>query len=79
MDTPWQTAVGGDLQLPETQGKRTPFTRFFSWYLGRLNRAAQKDVSLSVAFQQVVNLIQPPQSLFAPRLAAKIFWLNLTR
>jgi 2-polyprenyl-6-methoxyphenol hydroxylase-like FAD-dependent oxidoreductase len=77
VDIAWSTAVGADLQFPETKGKRTPLNRFSSWYMARLIRAAHQDPSLRIAFLQVTNLIQPPQSLLAPRLAAKVFWRSL--
>lgn len=74
IDIAWATAVGADLQFPQTAGKRTLLTRFSSWYMARLVLAARRDHELRTAFLNVTNLLQPPQSLLAPRLALKVFF-----
>jgi 2-polyprenyl-6-methoxyphenol hydroxylase-like FAD-dependent oxidoreductase len=73
IDIAWTTAVGADLKFPETQARRTPITRVMTWYMDRLIVATHHDPDLRAAFLEVTNLIQPPQSLLAPRVAAKVF------
>ena len=66
IDIPWSIAVGNDLRMPETSGRRTLGVRFTNWYLARFHRAAHRDPALSVAFQRVSNLLAAPSSLLTP-------------
>lgn len=66
VDTPWMTAVGNDLRVPETVGPRNPAVRAINAYMARLHRAAHTDDALAIAFMQVGNLLAPPSQLFAP-------------
>jgi 2-polyprenyl-6-methoxyphenol hydroxylase-like FAD-dependent oxidoreductase len=73
IDTPWQIAVGSDLQHPEVKGVRPAQVRFFNWYIAKLYRAAQRDLVLSQTFLQVANLNQPPTALLHPRIALRVW------
>lgn len=66
VDTPWMTAVGNDLRMPETVGPRSPVVRAINAYMARLHRVAHTDDALATAFMQVGNLLAPPSQLFAP-------------
>ena len=56
---------------PESQ-VREPWYRFLNWYVAELHVSAQNDTGLAMAFQNVTNLLDPPQSLLRPRLAARV-------
>jgi 2-polyprenyl-6-methoxyphenol hydroxylase-like FAD-dependent oxidoreductase len=69
---PWSVSVTADLRFPHVQGERTRAVRFLNWYIARLHRVAERDGAAGKAFLRVANLIDPPQRLFAPTMAAKV-------
>jgi flavin-dependent dehydrogenase len=79
VDIPWSIAVGNDLRMPETTGKRTPAVRFINWYVSKLHRAGHRDIACSLAFHRVANLMAPPESLMRPSIVWKVFRGNLSR
>ncbi|HEY8491058.1 MAG TPA: monooxygenase [Dehalococcoidia bacterium] len=79
VDSPWQIAVGGDLRIPEVEGKRTPMVRFINWYVDRVHVAARHDPVVARAFQRVSNLVAPPPSLLRPGVALRVLRGNLRR
>jgi 2-polyprenyl-6-methoxyphenol hydroxylase-like FAD-dependent oxidoreductase len=72
LDIPWQIVVSGDLRFPDAQGRRTPAIRFTNAYLARLHRAAHRDPVVARAFNDVANLLAPPQSLMRPRVVWRV-------
>jgi 2-polyprenyl-6-methoxyphenol hydroxylase-like FAD-dependent oxidoreductase len=77
IDVPWQIAVGADLRFDHVTGKRTAKVRFVNRYLSRLHVAAERDPVLGTAFLRVVNLVDRPESLLAPRIAWRVLRGNL--
>ncbi len=77
IDIPWQIGVGSDLRFPEAEGKRTQTIRFTNAYIERLHRAAHCDPVVARAFNEVVNLLAPPQSLMRPGIVWRVFRGNL--
>jgi 2-polyprenyl-6-methoxyphenol hydroxylase-like FAD-dependent oxidoreductase len=75
--SPWKIAANNDLRMPATRGKRTLMGRFSNWYIARLHRAAQHDVTLFFAFLDVINLTLKPEGLLTPRLAWRVLRGNL--
>jgi 2-polyprenyl-6-methoxyphenol hydroxylase-like FAD-dependent oxidoreductase len=72
IDIPWGTAVGSDLRLAETVGKRTLNVRFINWYVAQLHKAGHTDAVAAAAFLRVAQLVAPPTGIFAPTIAARI-------
>jgi 2-polyprenyl-6-methoxyphenol hydroxylase-like FAD-dependent oxidoreductase len=72
IDGPWDIAVGGDLRFPGVQGRRTPRVRMVNAYLRRLHVAAEHDPEVGRAFLRVVNLVDRPERLLAPAVAARV-------
>jgi len=72
IDVPWDMAVGADLRFPHIEGRRTPRVRLLNAYIARLHVAAEADPVVGNAFLRVTNLVAPPQSLFAPRILARV-------
>jgi 2-polyprenyl-6-methoxyphenol hydroxylase-like FAD-dependent oxidoreductase len=72
IDTPWQVAVGSDLQHPAVQGRRPLQLRFFNWYIAKLFRAAQTDILLTTRFLEMLNMVRQPASLLEPRVALHV-------
>jgi 2-polyprenyl-6-methoxyphenol hydroxylase-like FAD-dependent oxidoreductase len=79
VDAPWAMAAGNDLRMPDVPGKKTVMGRLLHWYLAKLNMAARYDMSAVIAFQKAKNLLAPPQSLFEPRLVAKVLSAAFSR
>jgi 2-polyprenyl-6-methoxyphenol hydroxylase-like FAD-dependent oxidoreductase len=77
VEIPWSIAVGGDLRIPETVGRRTAGTKLVNWYISKLHRAAHTDPVAALAFHRVGNLLAPPPSLMHPRVAVRVLWENL--
>jgi hypothetical protein len=77
IDNPWQIAVSSDLRFPEVEGKRTPGMRLINAYMPWLHRAAHRDPVVARTFQDVVGLIEPPQSLIRPRILWRVLRGNL--
>ncbi len=67
VDIPWQMAAGEDFRYAETEGKKAPGTDFINAYGARLHRGTHSDPYLLIEFLKVMNLMQPPTSLFHPR------------
>lgn len=72
LDSPWSIAAGSDLAYPEVEGKRAPAMRLVAQYLDRLLYAAREDTVLNIAFQRVTNLMDPPSSLFQPKIVLRV-------
>jgi len=77
VDIPWSIAVGNDLRMPETTGKRTAALRFINWYVSKLHRAGHHDEECSLAFHRVANLMAPPESLMRPSIVWRVIRGNL--
>ncbi len=77
IDIPWQIVVGSDLRFPEAEGKRTRAIRFMNAYIERLHRAAHCDPVVARSFNEVVNLLAPPQSLMRPSIVWRVLRGNL--
>ncbi len=75
VDIPWAIATGEDLCYPQVEGRRPPGFRMLSRYLRRVHALASKDPAVCRKFFDVLNLLAPPASLMAPRVA----WRVLTR
>jgi 2-polyprenyl-6-methoxyphenol hydroxylase-like FAD-dependent oxidoreductase len=79
IDTPWQIAVGSDLQHPQVQGKRTAQVRFINWYIAKLYKAAESDSVLATIFLDVANLTRQPAELLTPAIALRVWQRSRSR
>jgi 2-polyprenyl-6-methoxyphenol hydroxylase-like FAD-dependent oxidoreductase len=79
VDIPWSISVGNDLRMPETIGPRNAGVTFINWYMSKLHRAAHADPIVAMAFYRVGNLLAPPPSVLAPRVAWRVLMGNLRR
>jgi 2-polyprenyl-6-methoxyphenol hydroxylase-like FAD-dependent oxidoreductase len=79
IDGPWSIAVGTDLRFVEVTGRRTPKVRFVNAYVHQLHVAAAADAVLGAAFLRVINLVEPPIRLLAPRIALRVLRGSLGR
>jgi len=72
IDIPWSLAVGSDLKLPETKGRRTLGGKFMGWYVARLHKLGHRDVNAAQAFLRVAQLVDDPSTLMQPKLAFRV-------
>ncbi|MGY1711791.1 FAD-dependent oxidoreductase [Geodermatophilus sp. SYSU D00758] len=73
VDVPWDVSVGGDLRFPGVAGRRTARVRAVNAYLERLHVAAEHDPVVGRAFLRVLNLLDRPEHLLAPAVAARVW------
>ncbi len=79
VDTPWQLAVGEDLRYPQTVGIRPAGTGLLNAYITRVQRATLHDEVVCAAFLRVMSLIEPPATLFHPRILWRVIKSTLAR
>jgi 2-polyprenyl-6-methoxyphenol hydroxylase-like FAD-dependent oxidoreductase len=67
----WQLNAGGDLALPEIEGRRSLAVRITNRYVARLQRAAEHDAAVAATFIRVAGLLAPPSAMMSPRILTK--------
>jgi 2-polyprenyl-6-methoxyphenol hydroxylase-like FAD-dependent oxidoreductase len=72
VDIPWAIVVGGDLDLPATEGERSMQTRLTNAYVRQVLRGGHHDSVLARAYLEVANLKSKPESLLAPGMLARV-------
>ena len=72
IDAPWDMSAGADLGFAGVTGRRTAKMRLGNRYIPRLQAAAVTDSRLSTAFLRAAGLVDPPQTLFHPRLVSRV-------
>jgi 2-polyprenyl-6-methoxyphenol hydroxylase-like FAD-dependent oxidoreductase len=72
VDNPWQLAVGADFNFPTTQGKKQPGTDLINAYITRLMKVSNHDAVVCLALMKVMNLLEPPASLFQPGILRRV-------
>jgi 2-polyprenyl-6-methoxyphenol hydroxylase-like FAD-dependent oxidoreductase len=68
----WSQAVGGDLALPEVDGRRSWDVRLVNAYLERVLRASEHDPVVAAAFSDVSDLLAPPQHILRPAVLWRV-------
>ena len=69
---PWTLSRSNDLRYPGTEGAELTLpTRIVNGYLDRVVAAVSDDEVVNAAFLRVLNMIDPPQALFHPRVALR--------
>ncbi|HEU5088410.1 MAG TPA: hypothetical protein VFT99_13230, partial [Roseiflexaceae bacterium] len=79
LDVPWRMAIGEDFRFPETEGRKPPGTDVLNTYVAMIHHASQHDTSVCRAFVSVMNLLQPPASLFRPGIMWRVLRANFVR
>jgi pimeloyl-ACP methyl ester carboxylesterase/2-polyprenyl-6-methoxyphenol hydroxylase-like FAD-dependent oxidoreductase len=72
IDHAWQLSVGGDLALPEVEGRRSARVRIINAYLRRVRAAAEHDRAVARAFIAVVGMLERPPHLLRPAIAVRV-------
>ncbi|NUS54951.1 MAG: FAD-dependent monooxygenase [Streptomycetaceae bacterium] len=69
---PWQSAIGGDFDYPETQGTRPAAAELFGRYSTNVQLAAQVSGAVRTVVLQVQHLLVAPTALWRPELVAEV-------
>nr|WKN35443.1 hypothetical protein K4G66_24010 [Tunicatimonas sp. TK19036] len=72
IDIPWQSSVLEDFRFPQTTGKKQLGTDFINAYMSHVHRTTHTDAVVSKAFFEVINMIEPPTSLFKPTIVVRV-------
>lgn len=72
VDACWEMVTVNDLGFEGVMGERTPTVRFFNWYMERLQRAAQRDAAVSVAFLRVLHMLDGPRAVLKPGILWRV-------
>lgn len=72
LDTLWTMVTSTDLNFLEVPGKGSLRTHFHNWYISKIHQAARRDQAVCRAFFAVANLLQPPSSLFHPKIMTRV-------
>lgn len=77
----WLLATGADLDWPETVGGERSnglADRLGRWYIDKVLEAVASDRQVRMAFNEVNQLVKPVNSLFAPRILARVLARTLS-
>ena len=77
VDHAWEMAIGADLALPEIEGRRPLSVRVANAYTERLLRVAERDPVVAAAFNDVCDMLAPPQHVLRPNVAWRVLRGNL--
>jgi 2-polyprenyl-6-methoxyphenol hydroxylase-like FAD-dependent oxidoreductase len=73
VNIPWQLAVGEDFRYPETEGRKSILTDILNRYVLRVHTATHYDSVVYAQFLRVMNLMDPPMSLFSPKIIWRVW------
>ena len=76
VDVPWKLSIGLDFQFPGTKGKKPFGTDLINAYFDRVQKATHRDVVVHSAFLQVMNMTEPPTSLFKPGIVLRSLFVR---
>jgi 2-polyprenyl-6-methoxyphenol hydroxylase-like FAD-dependent oxidoreductase len=71
-EVPWQAAIGGDFDYPETAGTRPAAAALFARFSTRVQMAAQVSGAVRLALLAVQHLLAPPTSLWRRELVTEV-------
>jgi len=69
VDSAWEGIWIEDSRFPELSSGRSLRLKASQWYVDRLHRATYRDFRVTDQFYRVLSFIDPPSSLFNPRVA----------
>ena len=72
VDAAWNGVRLEDFRFPELARERPLHLRPMQWYMERVQRATHRSAFVTDRFYRVMNFLEPPSSLFSPRMIAKV-------
>lgn len=76
-DTAWLLSTGEDFRYPHVEGKRPFGISLSHWYTSNVHRLVARDDDIYRRFARVMNLLEGPEHLFHPKVAAKVLLASL--
>jgi len=73
----WTMSASNDLRMKEVCGSRSVASTVVNWYMAQLQKAAQRDPGLALAFHRVTNLLDPPHDLMSLEIALHVLKARL--
>ena len=77
IDVAWNGVSIEDLRFPELARQRSLRLRPLQWYMGRVHRATHRSALVTDQFYRAMNFLDPPTSLFRPRVMADVLFGTL--
>jgi 2-polyprenyl-6-methoxyphenol hydroxylase-like FAD-dependent oxidoreductase len=72
IELPWRMASHEDFRYPETRGRRTFGTGLANWYVARMQRASQQDLTVYRTFLQAMHMTRSPIVMFLPAILFRV-------
>lgn len=72
IELPWRMASYEDFRYPETRGHRPIGTGIANWYVARMQRVSQHDVTVYRAFLQAMHMTRSPVVMFLPSVLLRV-------
>jgi 2-polyprenyl-6-methoxyphenol hydroxylase-like FAD-dependent oxidoreductase len=72
VDLVWDLSAGSDLALPYVPGPRPLKNRVLNRYIGMVTSACTVDPGVGVRFGRVINMLDRPETLIAPRMVLDV-------
>jgi 2-polyprenyl-6-methoxyphenol hydroxylase-like FAD-dependent oxidoreductase len=72
VDLVWDLSAGSDLALPYVPGPRPLKNRLVNGYIGMVNTASTVDPGVGARFGRVINMLDRPEALLAPRMVLDV-------
>ena len=69
----WEGVRIEDFRFPELADRRPASLRPKQWYMDRVQRATHRSAYATDRFYRVMNFLEPPTTLFAPRMILEAF------
>lgn len=77
VDAAWNAVSLEDLRFPELAHQRPARVAPMQWYLTQVSRATHRSAQVADQFYRVINFVDPPASLFRPRVLAEVAFGDL--
>jgi len=71
---PWMLATSEDFRYPQTIGERPLGMRALHWYTRKIHERSADSAYIYRAFLHVMQMMEPPASLFRPGVIARLLW-----
>jgi hypothetical protein len=72
IDAAWNGVSLEDLRFPELAHRRPARLVPLQWYMARVGQATHRSGMVTNQFYRVINFLDPPASLFRPRVLAEV-------
>ena len=79
VEIPWMLVTTEDFRYPETQGMRSPLTRFINWYTRKVHELTVDDAAALRTLLGVMQMEKHPMALYGPGILTRLVAAALQR